>query len=72
MTRATYLAWCKVQAIEALRRGTIHAAYEKFVNLLDQHEETRGSKLIQEGKILLYGGGLATAVQMEKFINDFV
>lgn len=71
MTRATYLAWCKVQAIDVLRRGSIHAAYEKFVNMLDQHEETRGSRAVQDGKILLYGGGLVTAREMEKFITDF-
>lgn len=71
MTRATYLAWCKVQAIDVLRRGTIHAAFEKFANMLDENEDTRGSRALQDGKILLYGGGLVTARDMEKFITDF-
>lgn len=66
-----HLAWCKQRALEVLKSGDIPGAYTSMASDLNNDPSTRDHPGIQLGMMLMMGGHLKTAPEMEKFITDF-
>lgn len=71
MTREEHMNWCKSRAKEYLASGDIKNAYGSMVSDLGKHPETAGHSGIELGMMMLMGGHLNSAPEMEKFIDGF-
>lgn len=72
MTGAKNLEESKRKALEALKRGTIQAAFFIFIAQMESNPETCNHDAIEEGKRLIFNGGLVRAVDVEKFFHEVV
>ncbi len=71
MTREEHLQWCKDRALEYVEEGDLTQAFTSFQSDMRKHKETEDHSALQFMAIMVFGGQLATAHEMEKFINDF-
>ena len=71
MERSKHLQWCKDRALEYCDDGDIAQAWASMVSDLGKHEKTAGHSAIALGTMMVMGGQLKNAAEMEKFINGF-
>lgn len=70
-TREEHLEWCKQRAIEYVKAGDNRSAFASFQSDMTKHPETDGHMALEMGTMLLVGGHLSTAKQMEDWITGF-
>jgi hypothetical protein len=71
MDRQQHLQWCKERALEYVKGGDLMGAYGSFASDMKKHPETADHSAIGLGMMLMMGGHLSTADEMEKFIDGF-
>jgi len=70
--REKHLKFSKERAIKILEKGGNPTdAWTSFLSDMNNNNETRGHPALQMGMMLMLGGGLSTASEMKKFIEDF-
>ena len=70
MTGAKNLEKSKREALKALKYCTVETAFFVFIAQMESNPETYNHDAIEEGKRLIFNGGLVRAVDVEKFFND--
>lgn len=71
MTRSEHLQWCKDRAMEYVNIGDLTQAFASFSSDMTKHPETANHSALQLGSMLLFGGHLQTANEMQKWIEGF-
>lgn len=67
--RSEHLQWCKDRAMEYVNNGDMKQAFASFQSDMTKHPETSNHMAMQMGTMLLLGGHLSTAREMEQWIN---
>jgi hypothetical protein len=70
-SRDEHLQWCKDRALQYVRQGDMAQAFASMGSDLGKHEETRNHSGLEVGLMLMLGGHLNSAHEMERFINGF-
>lgn len=71
MTRAEHLQWCKDRAMEYVRQGELQNAFASFTSDMGKHPETANHSALELGAMMLFGGLLSSASEVEKWIMGF-
>jgi hypothetical protein len=71
MTRKEHMDWSKKSALQYVDSVDLTSAYGSITSDLGKHKETAGHPAIQLGMMLMMGGKLNTAPEMQKFIEGF-
>ena len=71
MTRAEHLDWCKERALEYCNRGDFLEAFASFQSDMSKHPDTENHRALEMGSILMLGGHLKTADQIEGWVTGF-
>jgi len=71
MNRAEHLQWCKDRALDYVKQNDLTNAFASFQSDMTKHPETDGHMALEMGTMLLLGGHLSTAQQMENWIVGF-
>ena len=69
-TRAEHLQWCKDRALEYLPDDPTQAM-ASMVSDLRKHKETANHPAIELGGMLMFGGHLSRAAEVENWIKGF-
>lgn len=69
--RTEHLEWCKQRALEYVNLGDLQQAFASFQSDMTKHPETIGHLALELGTLLLLGGQLSTAKQMQDWIIGF-
>lgn len=67
-SRENHLNWCKQRAMEYVNAGDLKNAFASFQSDMGSHPETQDHLVLEMGTMLLIGGHLSTASQMEDWI----
>lgn len=71
MDRNEHLQWCKDRALEYVRAGDLTNAIASFQSDMRKHGETANHSALDLMSMMLFGGHLSTAPEIEKFIQGF-
>ena len=71
LTIEEHVAWCKQRALEYVEKGDLNEAFASMASDLGKHPGTVNHAGIQLGLLLLVGGHLGSASEMQKFIEGF-
>lgn len=71
MTRAEHMQWCKDRALEYVATGDLDEAMASMLSDLGKHAETQQHPAGQLMLEMRTTGHLATAHEMQEFINGF-
>ena len=69
MNRSEHLQWCKNRANEYVEQNDTKQAFASFQGDISKHPETENHLVLVMGTMLLLGGHLSTAKQMEDWIT---